>query len=676
MYVRQKNIHVALDNTCNWLFSTTEYDDWIKRRNIEVHHGLLWIKGKPGAGKSTLMKEALHRTETKNSRTGTTTAGFFFNARGTEMLEKNPLGLYRSILHQVLQQDLRALSYFVQDYQRKMQTEGQIHWHEEDLQRFLFRTYASQDSRPAFIFIDALDECDEDEVRNVVEFLRDLTTKAWSAGAQLNVCLSSRHYPLIRIKRCPEVVVENHNEQDILEYIRTEAKYIATISKLQDKIFQKSSGVFLWAVLVVSMLKKSGHGKSLKWMESKLDEIPVELDTLFRKLFTQIDHEDAPKAVCLIQWILFAEERLKLSELHCILGFGNDCSYLSIRSWEESVDFLSSEQQLEMVITLSRGLVEPIASSDDADDPSFQFIHESVRDFFLKGDGFKLLDPSFEGSVPGKGNSSIAWTCVNFLQTSEIKAEAQRSRFMDNDKNTDRGGLFKDYMLLRYVGCYLFTHIEAAERCGVTQEELFNRLLSNGSEIFEYLQPLFAGVVVKSLQRSATEATTIPASAPATYEPNETILYHCCKRSRGACALRLIQMGADVNERTATAFRFPLIGAVSTFWPSKATEDTVEILLESDANPNLHNQWTSTALHVAAARSTPKVVQMLLDHGADVTAVDSDGETAADRARLQMSSARDEIERCLLDHGGTKPKFEEHGSIVGYLNGASVSPVK
>jgi type II secretory ATPase GspE/PulE/Tfp pilus assembly ATPase PilB-like protein len=72
MYIRQKNIRVALDNTCNWLFSTMEYRDWLDRRNIAEHHGLLWIKGKPGAGKSTLMKEALHRAEAKNLGTGTT----------------------------------------------------------------------------------------------------------------------------------------------------------------------------------------------------------------------------------------------------------------------------------------------------------------------------------------------------------------------------------------------------------------------------------------------------------------------------------------------------------------------------------------------------------------------------------------------------------------------------
>jgi len=244
------------------------------------------------------------------------------------------------------------------------------------------------------------------------------------------------------------VVVEHHNEQDILEYIRTEAQQIGTIATLQDKIFEKSSGVFLWAVLAVSMLKKSGYGKSLRWMEKKLDETPPELNTLFRKLFTQMNAEDAPKAVCLMQWILFAEERLKMSDLHCVLGFRSEYLYPSIKSWEDSDEFLPSSRQREMIITLSRGLVEPVIGSsqsatsdpitsgssapstpqptENAEDPTFQFIHESVRDFFLKGNGFKLLDPAFDGSITGKGHASIAWTCVNYLQVREIKFRCRK----------------------------------------------------------------------------------------------------------------------------------------------------------------------------------------------------------------------------------------------------------
>src|SRR5579862_559965 len=170
MYVRQKNIQKALDHTCNWLFSTPQYYDWIKRKNIEGHYGLLWIKGKPGAGKSTLMKEALRRAEVEVAGTSTTTAGFFFNARGTEQLEKTPLGLFRSILHQVLQQDLRTLSYFVPKYLKRKATESHVEWHQEDLQELLFETYTTSESKPALVFVDALDECDENEVRQLVDF--------------------------------------------------------------------------------------------------------------------------------------------------------------------------------------------------------------------------------------------------------------------------------------------------------------------------------------------------------------------------------------------------------------------------------------------------------------------------------------------------------------------------
>jgi hypothetical protein len=167
MYVRQKNIQTALDHTCNWLFSTPQYRDWINRENLEAHQGLLWIKEKPGAGKSTLMKEALRQAEAERTGTSTTTVGFF-NARGTEQLEKTPLGLFRSILHQVLQQDLRTLSHFVPKYLQRKATERHVEWHQEDLQQLLFETYATSESKPALVFVDALDECNENEVRQLV----------------------------------------------------------------------------------------------------------------------------------------------------------------------------------------------------------------------------------------------------------------------------------------------------------------------------------------------------------------------------------------------------------------------------------------------------------------------------------------------------------------------------
>lgn len=70
---------------------------WLDADMQEKHHGLLWIKGNPGAGKSTIMKcAARHASE---SHTDQRVLSFFFNARG-ESLE-NTEGMYRALLHQV-----------------------------------------------------------------------------------------------------------------------------------------------------------------------------------------------------------------------------------------------------------------------------------------------------------------------------------------------------------------------------------------------------------------------------------------------------------------------------------------------------------------------------------------------------------------------------------------------
>jgi protein SERAC1 len=56
IYDRQSAIERASDDTCAWIFDHHLYQAWSTRQDLENSHGILWIKGKPGSGKSTLMK--------------------------------------------------------------------------------------------------------------------------------------------------------------------------------------------------------------------------------------------------------------------------------------------------------------------------------------------------------------------------------------------------------------------------------------------------------------------------------------------------------------------------------------------------------------------------------------------------------------------------------------------
>jgi hypothetical protein len=59
MDMRQATIKMAHGDTCQWFFDSTEYKRWRDDGALEDHHGFMWIRGKPGAGKSTLMKLAV-----------------------------------------------------------------------------------------------------------------------------------------------------------------------------------------------------------------------------------------------------------------------------------------------------------------------------------------------------------------------------------------------------------------------------------------------------------------------------------------------------------------------------------------------------------------------------------------------------------------------------------------
>ena len=93
-----KNAHLK---TCRWLLRYSDYQDWLDQNKTSKNHGFLWIKGKPGTGKSTVVKFALMHVEKTLSKESTSIS-FLFNARGTE-LEKSTIGMYRSLLFQLLQ---------------------------------------------------------------------------------------------------------------------------------------------------------------------------------------------------------------------------------------------------------------------------------------------------------------------------------------------------------------------------------------------------------------------------------------------------------------------------------------------------------------------------------------------------------------------------------------------
>lgn len=104
---RREDIAESARNTCHW----TLFDDQSGLRTwLREGYGVFWIRGKPGAGKSTLMKYLTKEAETTrllqqwSGKARLLIADHYFWYPGST-LQRSHIGLFRSLLHSILLQD-------------------------------------------------------------------------------------------------------------------------------------------------------------------------------------------------------------------------------------------------------------------------------------------------------------------------------------------------------------------------------------------------------------------------------------------------------------------------------------------------------------------------------------------------------------------------------------------
>lgn len=106
------------------------------------------------------------------------TASFFFNARG-EYLEKSVIGMYRSLLHQLFTgyPELQTLLDNPEVLARNQD------WLSLNGLKDLFSEAVCSLGRQHFVcFVDALDECDEQQIRDMIAYFEDFDRKMLGSG--------------------------------------------------------------------------------------------------------------------------------------------------------------------------------------------------------------------------------------------------------------------------------------------------------------------------------------------------------------------------------------------------------------------------------------------------------------------------------------------------------------
>ncbi|KAL4739890.1 hypothetical protein BDV11DRAFT_169664 [Aspergillus similis] len=402
---RLNEIPEAHRETCTWVETWPEYQSWVNDDNPGLQRGIFWIKGKPGSGKSTLMKHVLKGL--RAGRTDCIVLSFFFYSQGVE-LERSAIGMYRSLLHQLLTsnaatEDTKRL-YF--DIAAEAQSsEGKLEWRIRDLKGLLLSAVRSLRDRHVFLMVDAIDECEQDEVGDILSFLQHMVSSAATSGVHLKICLASRHYPKLTIGHAVELVLEHQpdHQSDIKKYVEaTIAGGRSRIAKdVQDEICAKTSGVFLWVHRVVPSLNEAFQMGNMRKVQQQLDETPDDLGRVFTQILTT-DAEDIDDLIFCLQLVLLSPRPLSREELYFAISFAN-CGLV-----RRDVDLQTDTAIDKYIVNISKGLIEIIQSKA-------KFIHESLRDFLLRRNGFSTLRAELRENTVGRSHERIARVCLNYV---------------------------------------------------------------------------------------------------------------------------------------------------------------------------------------------------------------------------------------------------------------------
>lgn len=636
-------------DTCAWLLGHKSYCTW-----LDKGPDLLCIKGKPGSGKSTIIKFAVEKRASQTP----VLASFFFHARGTN-LQKTCLGLYRSLLHQLLLQVSSIRSDFRQLYQTKIQAHKSSNWHVNELQDLLtdFITRVGK-ILPIFIYVDALDECGPEEKRDLSDYLQTLTNlKVSTADMPIKICFSCRHYPRINLQNHLEICVEQENEDDIAKHVEMilQEKYlkfaehsdIMIIKKIGLDISKRSSNVFQWVSLILKIIDNMNlKGEPWKVIQKKIREVPKGLTDLYTHIISSLNEEDRHQTSILLRWIHFAKRPLSPNELRIAMAFDTNTPHSSLESWRKSDEYYGNYSQWKERITyLSGGLAEVVCregfqksfnDDDGIDAVIVQFIHESVNDYFQK-EGISMLGVKQPGSVVGQCHKQIARSCVYYIKCPESARSWWRKVNEDgnvSEENVNDDGQFINYAMKRWLW-----HSEQAENEQCSLEDILvwfdypspkffqqyihltNSHLLENPHLLEKSLCFYSGSTYLHIASHANLLSLANVlltrdllKADVKDDRGRTALCVACKMGNERMVELLMTSGADVNAQGGS-YGNPLQTAI---YYGHTT--IVELLLKRGADVNTQGGFYGNALQAAARYGDMTMINMLLKSDAEVNA--------------------------------------------------------
>ncbi|KAF2730459.1 hypothetical protein EJ04DRAFT_46187 [Polyplosphaeria fusca] len=403
---RYHKIAPAHSQTFQWIFSSASNRPWSNfvEWSQSATQQLYWITGKPASGKSTLMKFIYGEERTTEllarwaDELNLITCAYYFWNSGTDM-QMSKEGMVRTFLCNALEQEpglwADLFPHKLEQYLASKKTWATRMSSTEVSRAFKALVDGAGKTYRLFFFIDGLDEFDGDH-ESLVTMIQQLLSP------HVKILVSSRPWNVFEdsFNQRPNLRLEDLTYSDIKRYVtfrfqesrgfkERQAETPQEAMELVDTITRKASGVFLWVALVTdSLLEGLQEGERLGDLQSRLSNIPSDLETLFWKILTKMGDSHLARTSQMLAILQASRSPLTL----LLLSYADEedpdivsnCPRVALSSQQADARAIILRRRLN---ACCKGLVESRLQPGEAQcDAKVEYLHRTVKDYIERPD--------------------------------------------------------------------------------------------------------------------------------------------------------------------------------------------------------------------------------------------------------------------------------------------------
>ncbi|KAF2129964.1 hypothetical protein P153DRAFT_356631 [Dothidotthia symphoricarpi CBS 119687] len=454
-----KLIRECCPGTTDWLIKNKAMKGWLQNRRGQ---SVLWLKGKPGSGKSMLCAKIAQFLLSD----GQSTVLFCFYSYRISCVHPDPtIFILATLIAQILRRNTDLSVYVHEEFVAEARPASISNLKE------IIMNLIPQLKMPR-ILIDGIDECvrydthgnpsDLTLVRDVLQDVLQLETLA-GGNLPLKLLIVSRDIKQIvgKLSKKPTISLDdevdamtsairrftNQRLQEIRERFEEFQEIDSILLEVEEKIVLKAQGMFLWVRLILAHLEEDAY--NLDDLEAAVMNMPVTLNEFYSRIVARIqalNDSSRERAMIILNWLVCSRRPLRQTELQDAIVFAGN---------------MKMTQRSKLPTTVL-DLCKPLIQIHD--DRTVTFVHFTIQEYLINNSSQTLFE----------AERCAAMTCLNYLDFSLNLIDTRTS---EGTRTADVGNTL--HTLQPYVHDNWLDHLLAfASNLSLGQDSQFERYLA------------------------------------------------------------------------------------------------------------------------------------------------------------------------------------------------------